>query len=62
MIMSSPGEVVGKILGRYVPPMFSKTGSPELMFGLTLGSPEQDFAKSCVSGGKKLLKIGKNWS
>ena len=33
-------------------PRFSKVGPPELIFGLKLASPEQSFAKICVSGAK----------
>ena len=52
MLHASPGEVVCKNLGRYVPPRLLKTGSLELIFGLKLGSPEQKFTKICVSGAK----------
>ena len=52
LVRLHPGEVVAKNLNRYVPPGLSKIGSPELIFGLKLGSPEQIFAKMYVSGAK----------
>ena len=61
-VRSSGGySKTNKKIGRYVPPRFSKVGSPELIFGLKLGSPEQIFTKICVSGAKilqKSVKIG----
>ena len=51
------GEVAQN-LGRYVPLVLSKIGSPELIFWLkTIGSPERIFAKICVSGAKNRQKL-----
>ena len=57
------GQVVYKNLGRYVPPRFSKIGSPEPIFLLETGvSGKKNFAKICVSGATNFVKIGKNWN
>ena len=52
-------EVVDKNLGRYVPPRFSKIGSPEWIFRLENGVPEQIFATICVPGAKNFRHIRK---
>ena len=52
------GALVNKTLGRYVPPTFSKIGSPELIFGLETFVLGTKFAKICVLGAKNLVKIG----
>ena len=52
------GGVVDQNLGINMPPGLSKIGFQELIFlGLKLGSPEQIFAKICVSGAKIQQKL-----